>query len=62
MGAALTGLYVLTGSLWLPIILHAAVDILQGRLLYEIMRRSDHDTTPETAGDSAAPTSPTEVT
>jgi len=62
MGAALTGLYMLTGSLWLPIILHAAVDILQGRLVYEIMRRSDHDTTPETAGDSTVPTSSTEAT
>lgn len=62
MGAALTGLYVLTGSLWLPIILHALVDILQGRLVYEIIRRSDHGTTPTTAGDSAVPASPTEAT
>jgi membrane protease YdiL (CAAX protease family) len=30
---------VLTGSLWLPIILHAAVDLLQGRLAYDVLRR-----------------------
>jgi membrane protease YdiL (CAAX protease family) len=42
----LAGLYLLTGSIWLPIILHAAIDILQGRMAYEVMRRSqfdDHD-------------------
>ena len=37
-------LFLLTGSLWLPMILHAAVDILQGRAAYEIMRRSDNAT------------------
>jgi membrane protease YdiL (CAAX protease family) len=43
VGAALGGLYLLTGSLLLPIILHAAVDILQGRLAYEVNRRSHFD-------------------
>ncbi len=42
LGAVFTGLFILTGSLWLPIFLHAAVDILQGRLAYDIMRRSDN--------------------
>lgn len=40
VGAALAVLYLLSGSIWLPIILHAAVDILQGRLAYEVMYRS----------------------
>ena len=39
-GAVFTGLYVLTGSLLLPIILHIAVDWLQGRLAFEIVCRS----------------------
>jgi membrane protease YdiL (CAAX protease family) len=43
VGAAFGGLYLLTGSLLLPIILHAAVDILQGRLAYEVNRRSHFD-------------------
>ena len=38
VGAAFTGLYLLSGSIWLPIILHAAVDILQGRLAYDVIR------------------------
>lgn len=39
VGAALTALYLLTGTLWASIALHVAIDILQGRLGYEIMRR-----------------------
>ena len=41
VGGAFAGLYLLSGSLWLPMILHAAVDILQGRLAYDVMHRSD---------------------
>lgn len=40
VGAAFVALYLITGSLWLPIVLHAAIDLLQGRLAYEIGRRS----------------------
>ncbi|MGI9263145.1 MAG: CPBP family intramembrane glutamic endopeptidase [Woeseiaceae bacterium] len=43
VGAAFAGLYLLSGSLWLPIVLHAAVDILQGRAAYEVVRRDDID-------------------
>jgi membrane protease YdiL (CAAX protease family) len=39
VGAAFTGLYLLTGSVWLSIVLHAAVDVLQGRTAYEVLRR-----------------------
>jgi membrane protease YdiL (CAAX protease family) len=39
VGAVFSGLYVLSGSLWLPMILHAAVDLFQGRLAYEVLRR-----------------------
>ncbi len=38
VGAVFTGLYLLTGSIWLPVILHAAVDILQGRLAYDVIK------------------------
>ena len=41
IGAAFAGLYLLAGSIWLPIILHAAVDIVQGRLAYDVITRSD---------------------
>lgn len=40
VSAALAALYLLSGTIWLPIILHAAVDILQGRLGYDVMFRS----------------------
>jgi len=39
VGAVFASLFVLTGSLWLPIILHAAVDLLQGRLAYNVLTR-----------------------
>ncbi len=42
VGTVFAGLFVLTGSLWLPIILHAAVDLLQGRLAYDVLRRIDN--------------------
>lgn len=38
-GAAFTGLYLLSGSIWLPVALHAAVDMLQGRMAYEVITR-----------------------
>lgn len=38
-GGAFVGLYLLTGSIWLPIVLHAAVDMLQGRLAWEVTAR-----------------------
>ncbi|MFQ6004675.1 MAG: CPBP family intramembrane glutamic endopeptidase [Woeseia sp.] len=41
VGAVLAGLYVLAGSLWLPMALHAVVDLLQGRLAYHVLRRTD---------------------
>ena len=43
VGAAFTALYLLSGSLWLPMVFHAAVDILQGRLIYDVIRRCDND-------------------
>ena len=39
-GLVFSALFVISGSVWLPIILHAAVDILQGRLAYGVMYRS----------------------
>lgn len=43
VGAVLSGLYLLSGSLWLPMILHASVDLLQGRLAYDVLRRVAYD-------------------
>jgi membrane protease YdiL (CAAX protease family) len=40
VGAVFSGLYSLTGSLLMSIVLHAAVDLLQGRLAYEVLRRN----------------------
>jgi len=38
VGAAFTLLYLLTGSLWLPMVLHAVFDIVQGRAAFGIIR------------------------
>jgi membrane protease YdiL (CAAX protease family) len=55
VGAAFAGLYLLTGSLWLPMVLHAAVDILQGRLAYDVIRRCDNEApTDDNNGDAIA--------
>lgn len=39
VGAVLLGIYLLTGSLWVPILLHALGDIFQGRMLYTVLKR-----------------------
>ena len=39
-GFAFAILYVASGSIWLPIVAHAAVDLLQGATIFEILRRS----------------------
>lgn len=37
-GAANTGIYLITGSLWIPMILHAATDLTSGRMAYVVLR------------------------
>jgi membrane protease YdiL (CAAX protease family) len=50
VGAVFTALYLLTGSVWVPIVLHAVFDILQGRLAYDVLNhpagRDDVEPTP----------------
>jgi len=50
VGAAFAVLYMLSGSIWLPILLHAIVDLVQGRLAYEVVERT------KPAGGGDAPT------
>ena len=38
VGLAFGGLYVLSGSIWLPIIGHALLDVLQGLMVFEVLR------------------------
>lgn len=38
VGLAMAGLYVLTGSIWLPIVAHVLLDLLQGRTLFALMQ------------------------
>ena len=40
VGAAFAALFVLSGSLWLPMLLHALVDILQGRAVYDVVKQT----------------------
>lgn len=39
VGAVFSGLYLLTGSLWMPILAHAALDLLQGRMVSQALRK-----------------------
>ncbi len=45
-GLVAAGLYVLSGSLWLPMILHAATDFIQGQTAYAALRDSELVGTP----------------
>ncbi len=38
LGAVFTLLYLMTGSIWVPMVLHACLDILQGRLVHDAMK------------------------
>jgi len=42
VGLAFGALYVVSGSIWLPIIAHALLDVLQGAAIHEILRKDDH--------------------
>jgi membrane protease YdiL (CAAX protease family) len=37
VGVVFAALYLMTGSLWVPMVVHALVDIIQGRIGYEVM-------------------------
>jgi uncharacterized protein len=52
-GLAFAILYVVSGSIWLPIVAHAAVDLLQGAMIFEVLRGSPEAPGPETAGAPA---------
>mgnify|MGYP001811940806 CR=1 FL=1 len=39
VGGVFAGLYILTGSVWLPMVLHAVFDAVQGRAAYRVLSR-----------------------
>ena len=43
LGTVMAGLYLLTGSLWVPILLHAVVDLAMGRLAFIVFDESEPD-------------------
>lgn len=47
IGLAFGTLYVVTGSIWLPIIAHILLDVLQGATVHEILRKDREDFVPE---------------
>lgn len=59
IGVAAGALYVYTGSIWLPIIGHALLDILQGGMLLEILRNhSSHSGNSSSSSGSTIVTTP----
>ena len=48
LGLAFGFFYVFTGSIWLPIIAHALLDMLQGSALRELLQNDDEDLSPQT--------------
>jgi hypothetical protein len=47
LGLAFGIFYVVTGSIWLPIVAHALLDVLQGATIYEILRKDDDALEPQ---------------
>jgi membrane protease YdiL (CAAX protease family) len=47
ISAILVGLYLLSGSLLLPILFHAVFDMLQGHCIARILRRRENGDIPE---------------
>lgn len=54
IGIVFGGYYLLTGSIWLPIIAHAVLDILQGAVLLEYLRDRG-ESSPSTAAARSEP-------
>lgn len=48
-GFALGALYIVSGSIWLPIVAHALLDVLQGAAIHEILRKDDDHLEPQPA-------------
>ena len=46
VGMMFGALYVVSGSIWLPIIAHALLDMLQGAAIHEILRRDEREPEP----------------
>ena len=49
VGLAFAVFYVVTGSIWLPIIAHATLDILQGAIIVEVLRKDGDTVEPQLA-------------
>ena len=49
VGLALGALYVASGSIWLPIIAHVLLDVLQGAAIQEILGKDDDEPEPQPA-------------
>lgn len=47
VGLALAVLYVVTGSIWLPIVAHVLIDVLQGALFTELLGEDDKHLEPQ---------------
>ena len=52
IGLAFAVFYIVTGSIWLPIIAHVVLDILQGMMLFELFRKNGSDSTRQLAGET----------
>jgi len=54
IGLAFGLFYVFTGSIWLPMLAHVILDVLQGAMLLEILRPDDHSQKSEISKESSA--------
>ena len=48
-GLVFGALYIVSGSIWLPIVAHALLDVLQGAAIHEILRKDDDHPEPQPA-------------
>ena len=49
VGLAFGVLYVATGSIWVPIVAHIVLDVLQGAAIHEILRKDNDQLEPQPA-------------
>jgi len=52
IGLVFAVFYIVTGSIWLPIIGHAVLDILQGLSIHELLRKDGNTAAPALAGET----------
>ena len=55
VGGVFAALYLLTGSVWLPMLLHAIFDAVQGRAASRVLGGNEYESDSEAGSDTSDP-------